>query len=442
MPRPYLIAVGLVLVAAATIALAGIVLRPLWQARAARGWTITTCRISSLEIIESEDTHGRQARDARLRYVYTVGDRDYEGHRYDFVPFRDGRAEARDVRRLFVGAPLLCRYDPDDPTSAVLVPRGWIGFPGPLVLACAIVGIAIVTIGVGKPGSERRTVRRDGGISFHVRGQSRVLAGALALVTAVTIPTVLLALTEDRGLIAIGFALLGFLVVVKLVQVLGLVLTGVDVDLAPAALRPGAKATLRWKVRTSAPPRSTTARLVSYEETEYQVDDSRDHRTKLVVDQLVEAAVAIPEQAMPSLTTGPCRRRWAIAVHASIRGWPDVAVELALEVEPAPAGEPLRGVVPIERIPDGAQEVELQLRWRSISEHGERETVVARHKVDLPRDEGGSPYRAAGPPTYSFSDPVHPPAYRGELFRIDWRIVLVVDGRDVHAIDAPVRMAR
>jgi hypothetical protein len=143
---------------------------------------------------------------------------------------------------------------------------------------------------------------------------------------------------------------------------------------------------------------------------------------------------------MPTLTVGPCRRRWAIAIAAEIRGGPDLAVEVELDVAPGPAGETLRGVVPVERLA-GAEHAELQLRWRSISSHGERETVVARHEVELPRDEGGSPYRAAAPPAYAFPDPVHPPAYQGPLFRIEWRIVLVVDGREVHAIDLPVRMA-
>lgn len=440
MARPYLIVAGLIVVAGAVVLLAGAVLRPLWQARAARSWPLATCEIVEKRLVETESAEGARGLAATLRYRYEVGGRTYQGTRHDFRPFRGDVVEAREVRRLHIGARVPCHVDPDDPAVAVLAPRGWAGFPASIVLGVAIAGIALVAAGAGKRPRRRRTTRRrDGGVEIRVRGQHGALLAALAALTAVTVPSVVLALGEDRGLLGVGFALLGGLVVVKLVQVLAGFLTGVELVLARAALRPGEATSLRWRVRGRVPSRQG-ARLIAREEVDYQVDDSHDHEEKIVVEQRLDDRVEVPADAMPTLAAGPCRYRWSNAVTAVIAGWPDLEVELELDVQPPAPGEAVRGVVPVERI-DG-ERAKLQLRWRTVTGRDERETVVARQEIERPPDDGGSPYRASGPPTYSFPDPVHPPAYQGSLFTIDWRIVLVVDGVDVHAIEVPARIAR
>jgi hypothetical protein len=439
MARPFLTVLGLGALAAALIGLVGFALVPTWRGHAARSWPETPCTITAKEIVETEHADGKRSVEARLQYRYAVGGREHAGWRYDFSPTRDGRAPERDVRHLWPGQQVSCRYDPDDPSDAVLVPRGWPGFAAPLFLGLAIGALVLVAAGLGSnPGRRTRTVRlSDGRVRIRARGQFLLLVVAAGAVVAITAPIAWLALEQHDGAISAGFLVLSLVLVLRWLHIAGAYATRLDLVLDRTSLRPGESMAVRWQVRAPIPPRASRARLIATEEVEYVVDDSPDSEQRVVVERPLGPGLELPDDAMPTLAVGRCRLRWSIAVNADIRGWPDLAVEVPIEVLPAPAGEPLRGVLRH----DGAVD-EIQLRWCATSAHGSHETVVERQVVEKPADEGGSPYRAAGPPSYRFAAPAHPPAYQGTLFRIDWRVVLVADGKDVHALDVPVRMAR
>jgi hypothetical protein len=120
------------------------VIRPLFLARAAQGWTEVPC-----EVVSSEVQRHRGGKSTTYRidilYAYQVAGRPYRANRYDFSSGSSSGhdAKASIVQRYPAGLKTVCYVNPADPTDAVLSR----GMPGEMWLA--IIPGAFMAAGAG-----------------------------------------------------------------------------------------------------------------------------------------------------------------------------------------------------------------------------------------------------------------------------------------------------
>jgi hypothetical protein len=343
---------GLVFVAVGTYVHAASALVPAWRARAALEWTPATCTIHHSELIEGRDSDGDPTYRVDVRYTWVADGQTHAGDRVDFSPGPDGD-DARDAARRFVpGARVPCWHDPDAPGEAVLVRGGVSAFAGLFALPFQLAGLAVLYGTFGRP-NRPRVVVRDGRLHARPRWGRRLATGGGALAVALELGLTAFAMVAlDRlGAVAL-YAVVAAVAAAVAAHQLGQVLTALRLEIAPTRLALGDVAELRWRMRAPFGVGRGRVRLIGRERV-WRGHGSDARQTERILHEAMLAgldgaharapvAVRLPRASLPTLEHGRASVDWVVAVHAELPRWPDLDVEVPIEVAPVAVGLPRR----------------------------------------------------------------------------------------------------
>jgi hypothetical protein len=100
------------------------ILSPMWRSHVAKNWLETPCQIIRSELENDQDSKGHIYHRLAIAYQYQVAGRKYQSTQYDFTGTHSGSNDwmTAAVRANPAGKKTVCFVDPQDPTSAVLIP--------------------------------------------------------------------------------------------------------------------------------------------------------------------------------------------------------------------------------------------------------------------------------------------------------------------------------
>ena len=472
----WLILCGLVFVVVGAGFFVRTMVLPMWRVQAAGSWQSTSCHVERAEIVAGKDSDGDPEYRAVVRYRYEVAGRSYTGTRIDFRPDHTASKRADAEAWLPSSTTVPCWYDPDDPATAVLAREGW---PGSVAfLPLVFVAGGWLAWREAFPVRTRQRRGKDGRIVVTRRNAEGAIALLAATFALGFVPFGLLATVTDPwpgiiwGVLAIGLGLLAIVLVCKF-------LTKVTVELA-GEVRAGESVALQITARTPFARPRVAAKLVGNEHCEWREGSSpRIDLHHLQTLAATEQAVRIPDDALPSVDEGDNKIRWHVEVTAEIPMWPDLDLEVPIDVRganctrerPAAAatserdlpitlerdtfapGDTIRGTLAWSR--DAAPKTaKVLLVWTSTSRHSTHREIVGEAQVaDLPvlvRDAQTDPYRSGGlreelhrplaardRRRLEFTAPDRPYSYEGRLVTFRWQLELVLDGE---TISQPIRI--
>jgi len=358
-------------------------LRPMRGVLAARSWPAAVCTVVDSKVDSSSDSDGTTYR-VLVVYRYTVGGREYESRRYDFLEMSSSGYDdkAAVVARYPPGARTSCYIDPADPTQAVLV-RSF----SPVYLI-GLLPLLFVAFGASALVWGARTVwRRRSGWTATADGANPVRdpqrdgagsGGPVVLRPTITRWGALLGLIfvalfwngivsvflvhvykEWRSgspdgcatLFLLPFVVVGLgLVFAVLRQLLVLFNPRVVLTLNPGQLTPGQSAYVNWRVGGQASRvQRLRITLEGREEASYRrgTDNYTDKETFAVI-RIADAAQSfeiaegsgradVPATAVPTFTASHNKIVWLFKVKMEIAGWPDSEDEYEVLVRPGGA---------------------------------------------------------------------------------------------------------
>ncbi len=363
---------------------------PIWRVYQASRWPATPATVERSELLRFSDSDGTTYR-VDILYRYEVDGEVYRSNAYDFVnASSSGRAGKLDLLADYpVGRGTVCYIDPADPTLAVLNPR-----PGASLLLGLIPAVFLL-VGVGglimtlRPrrgsesqplfpsaarstatprGSTRSTPPASGdadGATTLASGSSRrtkclVLSFVALVWTGITAGFAVL-LYRDGEWLGLAFLSLFALVGVGLIgaafhQFLALFNPHVRVTLPTPRLVLGGTYTLEWELTGNVGRLADFALTLEGAEraTYRQGTDTRtdthtfrtfdlvrtDDRAR-IMDGRGRVEVTIPVDTMHTFAARHNEIRWTLKARGTIRRWPDVCDEWAVELAPPlpPAGK-------------------------------------------------------------------------------------------------------
>lgn len=483
------------------------ILVPAWRERAALAWTPATCTILHSELIEGTDSEGDTTYHVDIRYSWTADGVERHGDRVDFSPDGPGGSDARDaVTRFRRGKQVRCWIDPAAPGEAVLMRGGLSAGAGLFALIFQIAGLGVLYGVLARPNAPRTTVH-GGWMAARPRWGRHLAIGGGALVVAVELGFGVHAMLGlDRPWSVAVYVLVGLGALALAAHQLGQVATGLEISVSPVRLPLGEVARLRWWMRAPFGVARGRVRLIARERvgrgsgSDATVTEHVLHEAHIAALDRAHAGdpveVRIPRASLPTLEVGRASVTWTLAVHAELPRWPDLDLEVPIEVAPVAASLPRRpprraGTPALDGPPrlvldragaryapgeaitgvigwtaGVADTVRVELRRRTgvvagdppVDEVIETIDVASLPRIAAPGRDG--PYRgtaAAGgeTPPLDARDlrelwlvaPAGPVSWRSAQIAIAWRLVLVVDGAEVadetiELVDADGQIAR
>jgi uncharacterized protein DUF3592 len=373
---------GCLLALSAGVALLGVAFgwpffaKPALRLLASRSWPVLSCRVLASQV-RSHPGDESTTYSADILYTYSVGGREYESNRYDFLGGSDSDSAGKEaiVERYPAGARVVCFVNPEDPNEAVLS-RDWsvfylIGLVPLAMVACGVFGLVKLLQGGAPPSPAARpawlpTPQGEAGPEAFGPLELRPRQGPLGRffgtlfvaafwngITGVFVWQIAASFRQGSpewgaALFISIFVLIGLALLVAIpYSFLALWNPRPHLTLARGALRLGETVDLAWRF-TGRPGRIGRLRITLEGREEVSYSSGRSSSTAREVFRTLEIAdlteplmiaagtvrIAVPADTMHSFAAPNNRVVWTLKVAGEIPFWPDLAEEFELAVLP------------------------------------------------------------------------------------------------------------